>query len=318
MVAETERKSWEEEEMNELVQAGQQQSGIPTITYTKEQVALIKRVYAVDASDDELALFVYASKRLRLDIMARQIHFSKRAGKPVFIVAIDGYRLNAERTGQYAPGKEPTYSYNDNGAIVSATAYVKKLIGGEWHECAATAFMAEYLPDEKQAWMWKKMPHNQLAKCAEALALRRAFPHELSDTVTEDEMAQVREPEQRPPIQQPTPKAAKPETKEPEKKPEAPNASSPKPGTGLAADEFSFIPQAVTRKEGTGAKGPWIATGAKDELGGWFGTFNADHGAILEDAKENGFRVRGTFKTSGDKNQFRDIITLAVEGEVVK
>lgn len=182
--------------------------GLPAMTYTREQLDLIKRTYAVGATDDELSLFVYAAKRLRLDILARQIHFTKRQGKPVFIVAIDGYRLNAERTEQYAPGREPSYTYDEKGAVKSATAYGKKFIGGEWHEIAATAFMEEYKPsDAGSAFMWNKMPHNQLAKCAEALMLRRGWPAELGDTITEDEAAQVREPEAKDKIESPKAKA---------------------------------------------------------------------------------------------------------------
>lgn len=260
----------------------QAQGSFPSITYTRDQLDLIKKTYASEATDDELALFVYASKRLSLDILARQIHFSKFKGKPVFIVSIDGYRLNAERTGKYAPGREPSFSYDKDGELISATAYVKKYIGGEWHECAATAFMAEYRPsNDEKAFMWDKMPHNQLAKCAEALVLRKAFPKDLGDTVTEDEMAQVREPEKTNPI---PPPVAKQPTKPSE------------PQSDVVTHEF--IPYKLTSKPTKKEGQTRYATETPD--GNWPATFDDAEGKILKDAKEAKAFVVLSSKKEGD------------------
>lgn len=164
----------------------------------REQVELIKRTICKGATDDELALFVQTSNRLRLDPFARQIFAVKRwdskAGREIMSiqVSIDGFRLVAERTGRYAPGRPTEYVERD-GQLVSATAYVKKMAGGVWHEVAETAHWSEYVQttkDGRPTAMWSRMPHVMLAKCAESRALRRAFPAELAGVYTDDEMQQ--------------------------------------------------------------------------------------------------------------------------------
>ena len=72
----------------------------------------------------------------------------------------------------------------------SATATVHKLMGGERYPFTATARWREYYPGDKQGYMWTKMPFGQLGKCAEALALRKAFPKQLSGLYAPEEMDQ--------------------------------------------------------------------------------------------------------------------------------
>ncbi len=183
---------------NEMT-VSENKTGVPALTFTPEQVELIKRTVCKGATDDEFALFLYTATRLGLNPLAHQIHAVKRydsaSGREVMAIqtGIDGYRLNADRTGKYAPGREPSFVYEGKN-VVSATAYVKKLVGGTWHEVAATAHMSEYAAKKKDGTMtnmWATKPHIMLAKCAEALALRRAFPAELSGLYTDDEMQQA-------------------------------------------------------------------------------------------------------------------------------
>lgn len=150
---------------------------------------LIKRMFCRNASNDELELFITACKRYGLDPFSKQIYAIKYGPTMCIQTSIDGFRLIAERTGKYAPGKEPSIAYDEQGHIESATSYVKKQTAdGSWHEVAATAYFDEY---KGKSSFWDKMPRLMIAKCAEALAIRKAFPAELSGIYTADEMSQA-------------------------------------------------------------------------------------------------------------------------------
>lgn len=156
------------------------------VVFDPEKLALIKGMFAKDATDMEFDLFISMSKRLQLDPVIKQIYFVKFSGKMSIIVGIDGYRLIADRTGRYMPGKESTFTYDKENRLFSATSYVKKLgPDGQWHEFGATAIRSEYDTGVNQ---WKKGPHYMLAKCAESLALRKGWPAEFSGTHAEEEM----------------------------------------------------------------------------------------------------------------------------------
>lgn len=157
--------------------------------FTPDQVDLIKRTICKGASDDQLQLFMYACKRTGLDPFTRQIYGIPSGGRLLIVTGIDGYRLVAERTGRYSPGREPTFVYDKDGKLISATAYIKKRTDdGMWHEICASSYWEEFNGTTPN---WKKMPHHMLAKCAEALAIRRAFPSELSDVYTKEELDQA-------------------------------------------------------------------------------------------------------------------------------
>lgn len=161
---------------------------------TGDQVALIKRTIAKGASDDELKLFLAQCARTGLDPFSRQIYWISRGGKGSTQVSIDGFRVVAERTGEL--DGQDVHWCGDDGAWVDvwlkkenpAAARVLVYRKGCAHAFPGIARWVEY---QAGGPMWQKMPATMLAKCAEALALRKAFPHQLSGLYTSDEMDQA-------------------------------------------------------------------------------------------------------------------------------
>jgi len=168
--------------------------------YTAEEIALMKQTVAKDATDLELELFLHQCERTGLDPFNRQIHAIKRWNssqkKQVMTmqVGIDGFRVIAARPGDYAPGREPSFAYDANETLVSATAYGWKCVKDKWFEVSATAYYEEYVQLTKAGTpnrMWAKMPRVMLAKCAEAQMLRKVNPQDLSGLYTHAEMMQA-------------------------------------------------------------------------------------------------------------------------------
>jgi phage recombination protein Bet len=167
---------------------------VTTTTSFEVNSELLRNTLCKDLTTDEFDLFIHMCKHTRLDPILKQIYAIKRGGKMTTQTSIDGFRLVAERTGKYSPGREATYSYDGQGKLVSATAYIKKMTDdGTWHEVSATAFWEEYVQsyNGKPAQFWLKMPHVMLTKCAESGALRKAFPADLSGLYTKEEMGQA-------------------------------------------------------------------------------------------------------------------------------
>ena len=156
---------------------------------TPDQVDLIKSQIAVGATDNELKLFLHVADKSGLDPLSKQIYFIKRSGKMTIQTAIDGFRAIADRTGQYIGSNDPIFEGSEKVPL-KATVTVCKVVQGVVGSFTASARWSEYYPD-KNAFMWDKMPHTMLGKCAEALALRKAFPAQLSGLYTGDEMAQA-------------------------------------------------------------------------------------------------------------------------------
>jgi len=159
--------------------------------FSQQQIVLIKDTIAKGATNDELKLFLYTAGRSGLDPLTRQIYFVKRGTQMSIQVSIDGYRAIAEKSGKLAGIDDAVYDTETEEHPNKATITVYKMTSGERCPFTATARWNEYVPTGTQAFMWKKMPYLMLAKCAEALALRKAFPNDLSGLYTNEEMAQA-------------------------------------------------------------------------------------------------------------------------------
>ena len=158
----------------------------------ESKIDLIRRTVAAGASTDELELFFHQARRAGLDPLAKQIYFVKRQGKGVVQVGIDGLRLIADRTGQYAGSDDAEFAGSTNsGYPAAAKVVVYKMVSGQRCPFGATARWDEYFPGDSQGFQWKRMPHAMLAKCAEALALRKAFPADMSGLYVHEEMEQA-------------------------------------------------------------------------------------------------------------------------------
>jgi phage recombination protein Bet len=176
---------------------------------TADQMALVKQTVAVGATDAELKLYLYDCVRQGVHPLDRLLHFTKRGGKYTPITSIDLMRIRAADTNEYAGSDDATFTRDEPGIPPdSATVTVWRLVQGQRYPFAATARWSEYCPPSGQDHMWRKMPYTMIAKCAEALALRKGFPRQLAGLYAREEMDQAgpdlpSTPEPTKPVKQP-------------------------------------------------------------------------------------------------------------------
>jgi phage recombination protein Bet len=182
-------------------------------SWDSSQIEIIKNQIAKGCSDGELALFGQICTKTGLDPFSRQIYAISRGGKMSVQISIDGFRTIAARSGLY--GGSMTEWCGDDGiwrdvwlsskppAAAKTTVYRK----GCQHPFTGVARYGAYQQGNS---MWSKMPDTMIAKVSEALALRKAFPAELSGLYSSEEMQQSDDAPMPSKIDVPQPKAIAP------------------------------------------------------------------------------------------------------------
>jgi phage recombination protein Bet len=290
-----------------------------------EKRELLARTLCAGASRDEMDLFFSVCDRTGLDPFARQIYAVKRwdsrSRREVMQtqVSIDGFRLVAQRSGEYAGQTAVAYCGTD-GVWVDvwlhdeppAAARVGVYRKGFVEAVTSVALFREYAQRNKEGGltaMWGKMPTVMIAKCAEALALRKAFPAELSGLYTAEEMAQQDNPPAAPavpavaalPAPAPVEAATLPQDapvaedapKPTRKRKAAQEAPAPVPAAPAPADSYPeeyeglFLIQRVVRRPGKP-----IAVQAAGEHGtAWIATTVAEYADLCEQAIDSELRL---------------------------
>lgn len=171
--------------------------------WDNRQLAALQQLGVDRATNADLAVFFHQCARTGLDPFTRQIYMIERQGKQTIQTGIDGFRLIARRATDAARG---TFGYEDTqwcgedgqwrdvwlSKEPPAAARATVLRDGQRYP--AIALRTEYVAVKRNGeitQMWATKPALMLAKCAEALALRKAFPQDLSGLYTSDEMGQA-------------------------------------------------------------------------------------------------------------------------------
>jgi phage recombination protein Bet len=151
-----------------------------------QTLAVIRDQICPGATPSEMWVFLSRCAALELDPFSGQIFFIKRKDKVSHQISIDGFRASAERTGELVMISDPefegeTKTANGRKAPALARVIVTREVRGKERQFSGVARFDEFVPAPPNDFMWNKMPFHMIGKCAEAQAMRKAFPHRFGD-----------------------------------------------------------------------------------------------------------------------------------------
>lgn len=173
--------------------------------HDSEEIALFAASYAKGCDPTEVKLAVAVAEQLGLSLLSRQIYALKRwdgqQRKEVMQlqVGIDGFRAQADRTGVWAGVDPPRWmdaqgNWTDDWLDLRTPPFAASVTvhrHGFKVPVAAKVYFherAQFTKDGELTSMWKKKPLTMLGKCAEAEALRKAFPAYLGGVYAPEEL----------------------------------------------------------------------------------------------------------------------------------
>jgi len=190
--------------MTEIAHRAQGQTAL-TITedqasFNDTQLAALAQIGVDTNRPADVAVFFHQAKRTGLDPFNREIYMITRKGKPTIQTGIDGFYKIANRAARANGGTwgipETLWcgedgQWRDVWLSKKAPAAAKVTVERDGSKFTVVAVTDEY---KAQGPLWEKMPARMVAKCAEALAIRKAFPGDLSGLYTSEEMMQADSP----------------------------------------------------------------------------------------------------------------------------
>jgi phage recombination protein Bet len=158
--------------------------------HSQAELGILRRFICADfkgeqPSDGELMFFVLYCRQHNLDPFSKQAHLLKTKSGPQVCLGIDGMRIRAAQSGEYGGQDEPAFELDAKGAVLACRIVIYRLVQGQRVPFPAISWMNE---SKGNTPIWSQRPRGMLEKCAEAKALRKAFPERCGGFYTPEEM----------------------------------------------------------------------------------------------------------------------------------
>jgi phage recombination protein Bet len=165
--------------------------------YSPPEQSALRNEICRDAPDVKIDYYLRVCDGQQVDPFSGLLYLTKRTsqGKDKWSVnaSVDGSRLKASRTGQYAGSDEPVYDSEDGPHPKWCRVTVYRAVNGVRYAFTAKCRWEEFKPNAPNDFQWKGKPYHMLAKVTEVQALRKGFPDVVPASGEDEEDAVINE-----------------------------------------------------------------------------------------------------------------------------